>query len=197
MKVVCIGDSLTYGFGVPRPFTWVALAGEKLGCKFINRGINGDTTGGMLARFGSDVVDEKPQKVVIMGGANDFIAGVPVETVRANITAMVRRAEYHAIVPVLGVQIRADFESLLETWASQMEINYVSKSMETLRSWIISFSKAFGFGCIDFADAFEKRTPRPYSVNFQDGMHPTRACQEIMADILAGHPCFKPERKLL
>ena len=75
MKLVCLGDSLTYGYGVPRRDCWVSRVAECTGHTLVNRGINGDTSGGMLARFGRDVLDERPDRVLLLGGANDIIFG--------------------------------------------------------------------------------------------------------------------------
>lgn len=48
MDILCIGDSLTYGYGVGRPHTWCAIASQLTGHRFINLGVNGATTGEML-----------------------------------------------------------------------------------------------------------------------------------------------------
>ena len=95
MKIVCLGDSLTYGYGVPRKDTWISLLNKRGTDNYINKGINGDTSGGMLARFNSDVVEEKPKMVFIMGGINDFILGSGLESVKTNIMAIVHQAYHH------------------------------------------------------------------------------------------------------
>ena len=48
MKIVCLGDSLTYGFMVRRSKIWTKLSEDKTGFEIINEGISGDTSGGML-----------------------------------------------------------------------------------------------------------------------------------------------------
>ena len=67
MKIVCLGDSLTYGYGVPRKDGWVSLAAQATGHTLVNRGVSGDTTGGMLARFARDVLAQRPRRVLLMG----------------------------------------------------------------------------------------------------------------------------------
>ena len=66
-RVVFMGDSITEEWSnlYPEYFT------EK---GYINRGIGGQTTPQMLIRFKPDVVDLKPEIVVILAGTND-IAG--------------------------------------------------------------------------------------------------------------------------
>ena len=60
MKLFCLGDSLTFGFGMSRNVRWTTLVEQETGWQVVNRGINGDTTGGMLARLGPEVLTEYP-----------------------------------------------------------------------------------------------------------------------------------------
>ncbi|MCG8484577.1 MAG: GDSL-type esterase/lipase family protein [Clostridia bacterium] len=79
MKIVCIGDSLTSGYGVKKSEAWTSIVEEKYGIEMINKGISGDTTTGMLARFYKDVVEHKPMYVMLMGGINDLEMGRTLE----------------------------------------------------------------------------------------------------------------------
>ena len=54
-KIVCIGDSITYGFPYGEEASWTRLLAEATGHLIINKGINGNTTGDMLNRFSRDV----------------------------------------------------------------------------------------------------------------------------------------------
>ena len=47
-KLICLGDSLTFGLRVPQSQTWPRLV-QETGVEVIHLGICGDTTGGMLA----------------------------------------------------------------------------------------------------------------------------------------------------
>ena len=51
LKVVCLGDSITYGFPYGPEISWVTMLQENLVGQFINRGISGNTTSDMLATF--------------------------------------------------------------------------------------------------------------------------------------------------
>ena len=42
---------------------------------FVNRGISGQVTGEMLGRFKADVIDLKPEAVLILAGTNDLARG--------------------------------------------------------------------------------------------------------------------------
>lgn len=64
-RVVFMGDSLTD--------YWGRREGEFFPNKpYINRGIGGQTTGQILARFTADVLQLKPKIVIILGGSNDM-----------------------------------------------------------------------------------------------------------------------------
>lgn len=184
MKIVCLGDSLTYGYGVPRKENWISLLNKSGPVNYINKGINGDTSGGMLARFGRDVVEEKPNMVIIMGGINDFIIGSGIETVRTNIMAMVHQAYYHRIIPVVAVPVRFDIETISEDWADFADFKETAEKTKLLRSWIIDFGKVFHTECLDLYDGFAARTQGEYSGYFVDGLHPDKKGHKIIAEIV-------------
>ncbi|MGA2625682.1 MAG: GDSL-type esterase/lipase family protein [Candidatus Bathyarchaeia archaeon] len=115
MKIVALGDSLTVGeTGFPAPDDPIsypkyleALAKQHLNRRrsgvevnVLNRGINGDLTSGMLERFSGDVVDEKADYVIILGGANDIGWGFDPLMIAHNLTAMYDAALEKGIVPV-------------------------------------------------------------------------------------------------
>ncbi|HBD30306.1 MAG TPA: hypothetical protein DC027_01470 [Oscillibacter sp.] len=58
-KLICIGDSLTFGYGVHLSQRWTRLCAQETGWELVNEGINGDTTGGMLARMQGGVLAER------------------------------------------------------------------------------------------------------------------------------------------
>jgi lysophospholipase L1-like esterase len=86
-NIVALGDSLTVGeteFELPYPRQatsypkYLELLANKhlrslqsdVRVNVLNRGINGDLTSGMLERFSEDVVNEKADYVIKLGGAN-------------------------------------------------------------------------------------------------------------------------------
>ena len=64
-KVVFIGDSITEGWYSAHPSFFDANG-------FAARGISGQVTAQMLARFQCDVVAQRPRAVVILAGTNDI-----------------------------------------------------------------------------------------------------------------------------
>ena len=65
--IVCLGDSITYGFPFGPEASWVELSAKALGLNMINMGANGDTTRAMRRRFKRDVTGLDPAYVIIMG----------------------------------------------------------------------------------------------------------------------------------
>lgn len=92
IDIVGMGDSLTWGYPFGPEASWLNLAAGETGLKAVNRGISGETTGEMLARFDQDVVRPGPRLVTILGGTNDAWAGFAAAEVESNLRAMVDRA---------------------------------------------------------------------------------------------------------
>jgi len=117
MKIVALGDSLTVGepgsevYGLVEPVSYPeyleslaqeylrshALPGE---VEIVNKGVSGDLTSGMLERFSDDVVDEKADCVIILGGTNDIGWGLDPAAITHNLTIMYDQAMEQGIVPV-------------------------------------------------------------------------------------------------
>lgn len=71
------------------------------GNSYIDKGISGQNTTQMRARFQKDVVELNPLVAVIMGGTNDLAQGVAKEDIVANIAAMAEMARDAGIQVVM------------------------------------------------------------------------------------------------
>ena len=109
-KLICLGDSLTFGLRVPHSQAWPRLVARETGMEVLNLGISGDTTGGMLARLqtltgGGPVAPDAMPVLVIMGGSNDiFYAGTDA-VAKANIGAMIHQAMAAHMLPLVGIPL--------------------------------------------------------------------------------------------
>lgn len=103
LKIVAIGDSLTYGYPYPPYYSWVRRVADRMGVEMDNKGVCGETTADMRRRFTPDVVASRPDWVIITGGSNDAFAGTAATEVAANVQAMVNEALRHGIRPVVGL----------------------------------------------------------------------------------------------
>ncbi len=183
MKFVCIGDSLTYGYKVSRSEIWTKLFSEKYQIEVLNKGINGDTTAGMLSRFYHDVVSHGPTHVLVMGGTNDYIMGASLNMVRLNISTMVHQAFGCNIVPVIGIQILTDTVMAKEHWSNITDFQIVNDEIAKYRRWVYKFAEIFNVKIIDFYKDFNTQLEKSdNSPLYLDGLHPTPKGHEIMAE---------------
>ncbi len=95
-RIVFLGTSLTAGLGVDPEDAYPAVIQEKLDSAdlpyvAVNAGVSGETSAGALRRL--DWVLREPAAVlVIETGANDGLRGLDVDTLRANIQAIIDQA---------------------------------------------------------------------------------------------------------
>lgn len=180
MRIVCLGDSLTYGYMVPRKDTWVSHVGREYGKhELINKGINGDTSGGMLARLQEDVIKQQAQMAIIMGGSNDIIMRCGISQCRANCMAMVNQLVYHKIKPVLGIPTLIDENSLIEEWAWMTDAKEANKQLREYRKWILDFCKIYKIEYIDFQHTIEAEGQKDI---YLDGLHLNKKGHHVMAE---------------
>jgi lysophospholipase L1-like esterase len=100
MKIVCLGDSIT---GQPNlagylkwSFVLEAMCDAAKGpgrVQVVNRGIGGDTSAGALKRLQGDVLDQRPDVVVILLGGNDTGQKRPQADVKADLETIVRKVK--------------------------------------------------------------------------------------------------------
>ena len=184
MKLICIGDSLTYGLGVPVEDSWVEILNRESGFQVQNKGINGDTSGGMLARFGRDVLEEKPDAVFLMGGSNDFIMGCDISIVKANLMAMVHQARAEKLSVMLASEITGDTPHVRQDWSGIADFYEVDRKLVAMSSWLTDFCRVFQIPFVNLHDRFDQAIvgeKRPY---FIDGVHPNKMGHRLIADII-------------
>jgi lysophospholipase L1-like esterase len=172
-RIVCLGDSLTWGFPYGPLYSWVHLVGEQYRLNLINHGINGNLTEDMLARFERDVVSAKPSHVIIMGGTNDVIIRESFPRITLNLEQIVEQAFKWEIQPILGLPIPLGW--------SEPEVR-----LARVRDWIQNFAAQKNLPVINFAQGFYRlMTQGEYELRWDlllDGSHPTIEGYEAMAE---------------
>lgn len=110
VTVAALGDSLTQGYGlaqgdgfVPQLQAWLDANGAQ--AQILNAGVSGDTTAGGLSRLDWTLNDEVGALIVTLGG-NDLLRGIPPETSRANLDAILIKAKAQGL-PVLLIGVTA------------------------------------------------------------------------------------------
>jgi acyl-CoA thioesterase-1 len=168
--VVFLGDSLTFGQGLPADSAYPAVIAERMrreGIQLpvVNAGVSGDTTADGLARL-PDILSQPVAVLVVALGANDGLRHDPLDSMRRNLTEIVERARRaHAEVVMVGMKAprfdpayRAGFEQVFAEVAREYHLAYVPFLLR-------------GVGGV----------PR---LNQADGIHPTAEGQRIMADVV-------------
>ncbi len=182
-RIVCIGDSITYGYEVEGSLTWIGRLRREEEINLLNVGINGDTCGNMLTRFKEHVVDLSPKAVFIMGGGNDILSGTPLEYVTNNIAMMAQMALNKGIVPMIGIAPEPSPKDVPQEWKQLMDYDQVREQIATYKEWLITFAKANLLPYIDFDSGMKNKLRSGYGRYFFDGVHPNPAGHKIMAGI--------------
>jgi lysophospholipase L1-like esterase len=170
-RIVLLGDSITQGWAdmVPAFFT----EGR------IGRGIGGQTTPQMLARFRQDVIDLKPAVVQIMAGTNDiaFNTGpmTPEET-QGNIRSMVELAHANGIRVILASIPPAD----QYPWRPGLA---TAEKIKAMNGWLKRYAAATGSVYADYWSAMsaDGRGMKPGLSS--DHVHPTVAGYAVMQPV--------------
>lgn len=145
IKLLCIGDSLTYGYETEISNRWANLLEQELEITVLNAGINGDTTTGIFSRFIPLIKDFKPTHVLIYGGTNDLWFGLKNEFIISNIYAMCKQALHYNVYPLVGIPTPCfNFEEL-----NVIEENYQER-INQFQDNLIEFCSSKDITYIDF-----------------------------------------------
>jgi acyl-CoA thioesterase-1 len=138
LKIVAFGDSLTSGHRLPSRQAYPAVLEEQLKAagvpaKVENHGVDSETSAGGLRRL-DDLLEEKPDILIVAFGANDGLRGVPVAQMRANLSRMIEAAQTRGIavllvgmeaLPLHGWQYTIDFHHVFPELAAKYKVPFV------------------------------------------------------------------------
>jgi lysophospholipase L1-like esterase len=136
----------------------------------LNRGVNGERSDQVHARFDRDVLAAAPRAVVIIAGVNDVYQGFPVTHVIGQLTAMFDRGS--------GAGIRVVAGSILPyntaTPAENARMHQINDWIRDQRSVAFVDTRAAAAASNDPDKLFDS----------PDGLHPTAAGYRRMADAI-------------
>jgi acyl-CoA thioesterase-1 len=176
--IVMLGDSLTAGYQLPPGNALPAALQRKFDAngvkaKLINAGVSGDATADGLNRYDWSVTGTRASILVVALGANDFLQGLPAETPKKNLAAILTRAQEDDIPAVLvGVAIPG--ATLPGDRADAREAAYAAIYPD--------LAKQFG---IPYFQNMLGPVAGKAGLLQQDGLHPTAEGVEAMAGELA------------
>lgn len=199
-KIVFIGNSIVAGYpwGKSKSFTGVLRrmlkdgtdgTGEPIafakatGFDLINKGVNGDTTAGIAARFGQDVLSHKPDMVFYHTGANDFIyrEATPEEAF-ANLESLAKQADAEGITSVYITPVPVDAGKAGYMWLAGCGVSYdaVNRDLERFSGML----RDTGRPCVNMNALYHDFIAELGDVDlaYLDGVHPTPAGHEFIAE---------------
>ena len=173
-RVVFLGDSITELWDLARWFP---------GGGYINRGIGGQTTGQMLARFRQDVIDLHPAVVVILAGTND-VAGktgrMTLDQIEKNYTSMAERAREQGISVIFSSVLPVHFYSLA---ALKNLLLRPPGKIRALNAWLQQYCSTHGLVYLDYYSAMIDERGLLRKELARDGVHPNEAGYAVMAPL--------------
>lgn len=110
--ILVLGDSLSAGYGLQRDQGWVDLLGKKVAGQHqvVNASISGETSSGGRSRLAALLQRHHPQLVVVELGGNDALRGLPLDTTRDNLLAIVQQSQQAgAKVLLVGMQMPPNY----------------------------------------------------------------------------------------
>src|SRR5580658_9322561 len=171
-RVVFLGDSITDAWRLNEYFT---------GRDFINRGIGGQTTSQMLARFREDVLALNPKLVVILAGTNDIANGTAANQIEDNLATMGDLAKEHgirvafaSILPVSDYHTDADPQYLRTQGRPPATIYAINQ-------WLRTFCQNAGFAWMDYYAAMVDPMGQMKVDLSDDGLHPKDKGYRVMS----------------
>ena len=186
--VVLIGASYARGWPPDKPIA---------GYRMINKGVNGQQSFEMLARFESDVLALKPEGVIIWGFINDvFRSDQPqieqtLRRTRESIVAMVELARKAGAVPVLATEVTIRGK---EGWAESFQAfvgsalgkssyqDYVNGHVKKTNRWLRELAVREGIGLLDLETVLvDQQGVRRRDFSQPDGSHISQQGYEALA----------------
>lgn len=173
-RVVFMGDSITDFWVEADPDFFTSN-------NFLGRGISGQTTSHMLVRFRRDVVDHKPEYVVILAGTNDIaknLGDIAPENSLGNIISMCEIARANDIKPIICSVLPCD------RFFWRPEVTGQAEEIVAFNKLLKEYAESADIPYVDYHSKMKNSSnglPKEYA---EDGCHPTKAGYEVMKKII-------------
>lgn len=141
--------------------------------RVLNRGVNGERSDQIRARFARDVLEAKPDAVVILAGVNDIYQGRPAASVERELEAMYDAARA-AHVPVVAATI-IPFNTATPDQNARMH---------AVNMWIQEYAGTHGLVFCDTRAALTAPGAEDRLVSSPDNLHPSPDGYRLMALVL-------------
>jgi len=188
LTIVALGDSTTAGTPLYQSPLEAPPAGKgneesqfaywlmrrQPGWSVLNRGINGERSDQIAARFDRDVLANAPAAVIIIAGVNDVYQGRSVDQVTANLRAMYDRAAAAGIPVIAG--------SIVPYNSASADAN---RKMHEINAWITAqAAHDHNLFAVDTRAAAAARDDGDRLAASPDGLHPDVEGYRAMAEAI-------------
>ena len=144
IQVVCLGDSLTEGYGVAAEEAYPARVERRLHAegrtqvRLVNAGISGSTSASGLARLRWQLRAD-PQILLLALGANDGLRGFDLQVTRRNLSQVIRHAQDSGLLVLLagmklppnyGPDYAREFERMFPSLAEEHSVALIPFLLE-------------------------------------------------------------------
>ena len=189
MELICLGDSITYGYGVKRRQRWTDLVEKQSGWKLSNYGVCGDTCGGMLVRM-RELLQSLPGKkeeryFFLMGGCNDIFFSGSSTGARENMAAMAHQLFAEGEMPLIAVGPGIAKGNFPTMWSDLVDFPAAVEVVRAYYEWLERFCLSFGIRMIDFRGDFRDREGNIRAELYLDGLHLNPEGHRVMAERVA------------
>jgi len=173
-KILCLGDSITWGYvppdgsqqlAMPYPATLQSLTGIST----TNGGLNGDRTDQMISRWNTIYSTEGYRMVFFLGGINDLNQGISIPTIEANMKTFWQSALNQGCT-VYNLEILP---------------SYGDTDVSTVNNWVDATAPSLGVHVVYtyalFTDPNNPGYLKP-AYDSGDGLHPNQAGADLLAN---------------
>lgn len=133
-RVILFGTQVTKRWDIPKHFQeW----------EMINRGVGRQWSSGLLLRFYQDVIELKPEYVIIEISSYNLRPRFTLEMIQDHLKSMINLAQFNDIQPVLTTMIpqREGYDNFGDY--------SVMQNLELYNSWVINYCREQNLKCLD------------------------------------------------
>jgi lysophospholipase L1-like esterase len=175
-RVVFFGDSITDFWRLNEYFP---------DSGYINRGIAGQLSGHLLQRMKDDVIDLRPEAVLILVGTNDLSREVPVAAIESNYQMLADLAAAYKIKVLFGAVLPvSDYHKDVEP-SYERTLQRPPAQIKALNEWLQKFCAQRGYAYVDYFTATVDPAGQFQAELSDDGLHPNAKGYRVMAPLAA------------
>jgi lysophospholipase L1-like esterase len=180
-RVVFFGDSITDNWSRQ------SFGGFFPGKPYVNRGIGGQTSGQMLARFRQDVIALRPRAVVILAGTNDVSGNVgPLEPeiIQGYLTSLAELARLNGIKVVLAALLPVR-DGVLDPGGKPIvrTKDRPPATLVAMNRWIADYARRNKHVFLDYHAAMADEAGALKPELTYDGLHPNAKGYAVMGTL--------------